>query len=184
MVSESSEEPNPKLHQLSYGISVGTSATSHPTESRAPSSEESNPKLHQLSYRISVGTTAKSHPTESRTPSPAISDDPIPFTSSGNQQIQTFIRRKTSKRSHDVLDRFNSLETKETEALSTSELQRLVLLEQLHYIRQKRSMISSRPASNMLIESLSGLNDMSAPAIAAESRFVIDPESGKEYEQS
>ena len=144
------------------------------------SSEEPNPKLHQLPYGISVGTSLTSDSTEFKAPFSVMSDDPIPSTSSGNQEISTSNRRKTNKRSHDALDRSFSHETDETEVLSTSALQRLVLLEQLDYIRQKRSMIRAKPTLDLQIESV---NSVSAQEFATKSRFVMDPEIGKEYEE-
>lgn len=183
MVSECNDEPNPKMHQLSYGISVGTSATSHRSDSKAPPCDEENINMKQLRCGISVGTSAASHHTESRAPSPAISDDPIPSTSSGIQQMKAPLSRNTKKRSRDALNMSFSVETEETEILSTAQLQRLVLLEQLHYLREKRSKISSTPASNMPIESVNGFGDMSALANTAEPRFFMDPLIVKEYEE-
>ena len=178
MISECRDEPNPKMHKLSFGISVGTSGTSHPSDSKAPPSVEDSIDMNQSACGTSVGTSKH---TESRTPSPAISDDPIPSTSSGNQQMKTPISRNSQKRSRDALNRCFVVETDETEVLSTSQLQRLVLLEQLHYLREKRSKIWSTPASNKPIESASGLGDMSELETAPESRFVIDPMTGNEY---
>lgn len=180
MVNESNDEPNPKLHPLSYGISAGTSkrhgSTSSPTE-------EESIDMAPLTCGISVGTSATSHHPDSRAPSPAFADEPGPSTSSGIQQMKPPPSSVKNKRSCDALDMNFSVETKETEVLSTRQLQRLVLLEQLHYLREKRAKISSTPASNMPTESVNVLGDITALATTRELRFVRDTETGKEYEE-